>query len=46
MVESQEEEEKDEEQEQQQQQKDQLANGCFIQRCDQTITGRQLLHSR
>ena len=33
-------------QEQQQQQQEQLANGCFIQQCDQTITGRHLLYSR
>ena len=28
------------------QQQEQLANGCFIQRCDQSITGRQLRYSR
>ena len=32
--------------EEEQQQKEQLANGCFIQQCDQTITGRQLRYSR
>ena len=31
---------------QQEQQEEQLANGCFIQQCDQTITGRQLSYSR
>ena len=35
-----------EQQEELQQQQEQLANGCFIQQCDQTITGRQLLYSR
>ena len=29
-----------------QQQQEQLANGCFIQQCDQTITGRRLRYSR
>ena len=39
-------EEEEEEQQQQQRQQEQLANGCFIQQCDQTITGRQLRYSR
>ena len=34
------------EQQEELQQQDQLANGCFIQQCDQTITGRHLRYSR
>ena len=43
MVEPQNQQEEDEEEQKQQ---EQLANGCFIQQCDQTITGRQLQYSR
>ena len=34
------------EQQEELQQQEQLANGCFIQQCDQSITGRQLRYSR
>ena len=36
----------EQQQEQQQQQQQQFENGCFIQQCDQTITGRLLSYSR
>ena len=35
-----------EQQQEQQQQQEQLENDCFIQECDQTITGRLLSYSR
>ena len=46
LVEPQNQQEEEEEQEVEEQQQEQLANGCFIEQCDQTITGRQLLYSR